>query len=88
MFLILFFRNLVKFENNILHFENGSKCFYYNKSFSARVFIECGSSESLVFKEKIKGCHYDFIYTTKIGCNSLSTKYIQDRIKIFLSQIK
>ncbi len=71
-----------------MHFKNGSKCFYYNKQFSANVNIECGSTEGITFKEKIDGCHYEFIYTTKIGCNSLKTKSIQDRIKLFLNGIE
>ena len=69
-------------------FENGSKCFNYNKSFTARVFIECGASESIVFKERINACHYDFIYTTKIGCNSIKLKSIMERIKLFVGDIQ
>lgn len=85
--LIFFFRNFVKFEDNILYFENGGNCFFYNKRFSAKVYIECGSSERIDFKEKINGCHYEFVYTTKIGCNSLKTKELQKRINLLLKEI-
>jgi hypothetical protein len=79
---------MVKFENNIMNFENGSKCFYYNKQFSAKVFIECGSTEELAFKEKINGCQYNFIYTTKLGCNSYKLNAVRERINLFLNEIK
>jgi hypothetical protein len=71
-----------------MHFENGSKCFYYNKHFSARVFIECGSNEGITFKEKINGCHYDFVYTTKIGCNSPKLDSLRERINLFIKELK
>jgi hypothetical protein len=79
---------LDKFEKNIMHFTNGSSCFYYNKKFSANVNIECGSTESITFKEKIDGCHYEFVYTTKLGCNSVKLNSIQDRINLFLKGIQ
>ncbi len=72
---------MTKFHNQTMYFESGSRCYVYNKPFTARVFIECGSTDGFTLNEKSNACHYDFIYTTKIGCNSLKLDSIQNKIK-------
>lgn len=76
-----------KMENNVLYFKQGSNCYYYNKPFTSKVIIECGSNESISFSKKINGCDYEFIYTTKMACNSMKINWIKNKIKLFLSGI-
>ncbi len=70
-----------------MYYRGGSKCFNYGKNFSANVTIECGGREGFSFKEKVNGCHYECVYTTKIGCNMCKIDSIKYRIKLFLKEI-
>jgi hypothetical protein len=83
-----FFRTFVKIEDNVAYFQNGSKCGNYNKLKTARVHLICGSSEDVKFIKKINGCQYEFNYTTKMACNSVSIKLIIDKISLYLNEIQ
>jgi hypothetical protein len=74
-------------KENVLYFENGGNCFYYNKAFTARIYMECGNKENFVFKRKINSCDYEFIYTTKVACNAYKIENIKKRIKDMLKEV-
>jgi hypothetical protein len=81
------FGSFGRLENNIIQYKDGSRCFYYNKQFSAKIFIQCGTTETIAFKEKLNGCEYHFIYTTKMGCNSIAINQIKEKIKVYLKDV-
>lgn len=78
---------MTKFSKQIMIYESGSRCLIYNKQYTANVQIECSSNEGFAIKEKINACHYNFVYSTKIGCNSLKLESILNRIKDLLSNV-
>lgn len=82
-----FLGNFLKLENNVIHYQNGGNCYYYNKKYSAKIYLECGYTDKLEFKTKINACHYEFIYTTKIACNTVKLNQIRDRINLILKDI-
>ena len=83
----LIFREFDYLENNVIYFKRGESCHYYNKSYSAKIYLECGYVESFEFVNKVEGCMLEFVYKSKLGCNSLMLKNLIDRIKLLISEI-
>jgi len=74
-------------EDNVIYFKRGEQCHSYNKAYSARIYIECSYVDSLEFANKIDGCIYEFVYKTKLGCNSRMLNNTIERVKLLLSEI-
>ena len=74
-------------KDNVIYFKRGDSCHYYNKFFTAKIYMECGYSDSFEFINKQEGCLLEFIYKSKIACNSIMLKNIMDRIKLLISEI-
>jgi hypothetical protein len=68
-------------KDNKLYFTEGGICAYYNKPITSVVNMECGFSESFVLSKKVNGCHYEFIYTTKMACNTHTLEKLKRTIK-------
>jgi hypothetical protein len=68
-------------KDNVFHFSDGGTCAYYNKPITSVIILECGTSETLAFKRKINACHYEFIFTTKVGCNIHKLNKLRNIIK-------
>lgn len=66
---LLLIRTFDKFHDNIFYFKNGVKCGVYNKMSSAKLVLECGDDNLLVFVTKNE-CEYEFRYNTKLACNN------------------
>lgn len=74
-------------EDNVIYFKRGESCHYYNKSYSAKIYIECAYTDSFDFANKIDGCVYEFVYKSKIGCNSIMLNNTKERVKLLLSEV-
>lgn len=81
------FSEFERIENNVIYFHKGESCYNYNKLFSARIYVECSYYDSFEFVNKVNGCLYEFVYKSKIGCNSIMLKNTIERIKLLLSEV-
>ena len=74
-------------EDNVIYLKRGEACHYYDKSYSAKIHIECAYVESFEFVNKINGCVYEFIYKSKLGCNSRMLNNTIERVKLLLNEV-
>jgi len=83
----IFSSEFERIDGNVIYLQKGDSCYNYNKRFSARIYVECGYSDSFEFVNKVNGCLYEFVYKSKIGCNSIMLKNTIERVKLLLSEV-
>jgi hypothetical protein len=75
-----------RFEENVFFYKNGVTCGVYNRQTTAKLYIECSEENVLSFLRKT-GCEYEFLYKTKLACNSFYLNNIQKKMDQFFKEI-
>jgi len=73
-------------KNNVFYYKNGVKCGVYNKFTFGKMTLECGEENQLTFIRK-NGCEYEFLYKTKLGCNTFYLENMKERINHYFSEL-